>query len=35
VGASNVATQWASARLGEYLRAHHRDAEAAKVLATP
>jgi serine/threonine protein kinase/tetratricopeptide (TPR) repeat protein len=35
VGASNAATQWASARLAEYLRAHHRDAEAAEVLAKP
>lgn len=29
VGAANPATHWASARLIEYLRAHHRDAEAA------
>src|SRR5450755_130421 len=35
VGASHAATQWASARLADYLRAHHRDAEAAQVLAGP
>jgi eukaryotic-like serine/threonine-protein kinase len=35
VGAGHVATQWASEHLAEYLRAHHRDAEAAQVLAKP
>jgi hypothetical protein len=35
VGAQNPATQQASARLVEYYRAHHRDAEAARVLAAP
>jgi serine/threonine protein kinase/tetratricopeptide (TPR) repeat protein len=33
VGPSHAATQYASARLAEYLRAHHRDAEAARILA--
>jgi serine/threonine protein kinase/tetratricopeptide (TPR) repeat protein len=35
VGAAHAAAQWASARLADYLRAHHRDAEAAQVLASP
>jgi serine/threonine protein kinase/tetratricopeptide (TPR) repeat protein len=35
VGSQHPATQQASARLVEYYRAHHRDAEAARVLATP
>jgi serine/threonine protein kinase len=35
VGAKNPATQQATARLVEYYRAHHRDAEAARVLAAP
>jgi len=35
VGAAHAATQWASARLADYLRTHHRDAEAAQVLASP
>jgi len=35
VGSSHAATQWATARLADYLRTHHRDAEAAEVLATP
>ncbi len=35
VGASHPATEWATARLGEYLTARHRDAEAAEVLAKP
>jgi serine/threonine protein kinase/tetratricopeptide (TPR) repeat protein len=34
VGTGHPATQWASTRLAEYLRAHHRDAEAAVVLAS-
>jgi serine/threonine protein kinase/tetratricopeptide (TPR) repeat protein len=33
VGPANPGTRWATARLVEYLRAHHRDAEAAAVLA--
>jgi serine/threonine protein kinase len=33
VGAANPATQMASTHLAEYFRAHHRDAEAAAVLA--
>jgi serine/threonine protein kinase len=33
VGRAHPATEWASARLVEYLRAHHRDAEAAQILA--
>ena len=35
VGAQHPATQDASARLAEYYRTHHRDAEAAQVLASP
>jgi hypothetical protein len=35
VGAKDPATQQATARLIEYLRAHHRDADAARVLAAP
>jgi serine/threonine protein kinase len=35
VGSSHAATQWATARLADYLRTHHRDAEAAEVLAPP
>ena len=35
LGASNDATVWASTRLAEYLRAHHRDAEAERMLAAP
>ncbi|HWW31013.1 MAG TPA: tetratricopeptide repeat protein, partial [Steroidobacteraceae bacterium] len=35
VGAKHPATQQATARLVEYYRAHHRDAEAARVLAAP
>jgi hypothetical protein len=35
VGAQHPATQQATARLAEYYRAHHRDAEAARVLAAP
>jgi serine/threonine protein kinase/tetratricopeptide (TPR) repeat protein len=35
VGSQHPATQQATARLAEYYRAHHRDAEAARVLATP
>jgi eukaryotic-like serine/threonine-protein kinase len=35
VGAHHPATQQASAWLVEYYRAHHRDAEAERVLATP
>ncbi|HME40914.1 MAG TPA: serine/threonine-protein kinase [Steroidobacteraceae bacterium] len=35
VGAQNPATQQATSRLVEYYRAHHRDAEAARVLAAP
>jgi serine/threonine protein kinase/Tfp pilus assembly protein PilF len=34
VGMTHPATQWASTRLAEYLRSHHRDAEAAQILAT-
>jgi serine/threonine protein kinase/tetratricopeptide (TPR) repeat protein len=33
VGPANAGTRWATARLVEYLRAHHRDAEAAAILA--
>jgi len=33
VGPAHPATAWASARFVEYLRTHHRDAEAAQVLA--
>jgi eukaryotic-like serine/threonine-protein kinase len=32
VGPAHPATLWASSRLADYLRAHHRDAEAAAVL---
>jgi serine/threonine protein kinase/tetratricopeptide (TPR) repeat protein len=35
VGASDAATQWASNRLADYLRMHHREAEAEQVLAKP
>jgi eukaryotic-like serine/threonine-protein kinase len=35
VGPQHPATQQAAARLVEYYRAHHRDAEAARVLAAP
>jgi len=35
LGAKDPATQQATARLLEYLRAHHRDADAARVLAAP
>jgi tetratricopeptide (TPR) repeat protein len=35
VGAQNPATKQATARLAEYYRAHHRDAEAERVLAAP
>jgi eukaryotic-like serine/threonine-protein kinase len=35
VGAQHPATQQASERLTEYFHAHHRDAEAAQVLAAP
>jgi eukaryotic-like serine/threonine-protein kinase len=35
VGPQHPATQQATARLVEYYRAHHRDAEAARVLAAP
>jgi serine/threonine protein kinase/tetratricopeptide (TPR) repeat protein len=35
VGPMHAATQWATARLGEYLQARHRDAEAAQVLLSP
>ncbi len=35
VGPQNAATQQATAWLLEYYRAHHRDADAARVLATP
>jgi serine/threonine protein kinase/tetratricopeptide (TPR) repeat protein len=35
VGPKHAATQWATARLAEYLQARHRDAEAAKVLLSP
>jgi eukaryotic-like serine/threonine-protein kinase len=35
VGASHPATQWASLHLADYLRTHHRDAEAAAVLSAP
>jgi eukaryotic-like serine/threonine-protein kinase len=33
VGAQNAATQQASARLADYYRSHHRDSDAARVLA--
>jgi hypothetical protein len=35
VGAQHPATLQASARLAEYYRAHHRDADAERVLAAP
>jgi len=35
VGAQHPATQQATARLAEYYRAHHRDADAERVLAAP
>jgi len=35
VGGKHAATLWASSHLADYLRAHHRDAEAALVSATP
>ena len=35
VGPRHPATQQATARLVKYYRAHHRDAEAARVLAAP
>jgi serine/threonine protein kinase len=35
VGPQHPATQQATTRLVEYYRAHHRDADAARVLATP
>ena len=35
VGSQHPATRQATARLAEYYRAHHRDAEAARVLAVP
>src|ERR1700722_7322029 len=35
VGPQNPATKQATARLAEYYRAHHRDAEAVRVLAAP
>jgi serine/threonine protein kinase/Flp pilus assembly protein TadD len=35
VGAAHPATQWATAHLVDYLRVHHRDAEATAVLANP
>jgi len=35
VGPQHPATQQATARLVEYYRAHHRDADAVRVLATP
>jgi len=35
VGAQHPATQQATARLTEYFHVHHRDAEAAQVLAAP
>jgi len=35
VGPRHPATQQATTRLVEYYRAHHRDADAARVLATP
>jgi serine/threonine protein kinase len=34
LGALDPETLWASAHLAEYLRAHHRDAEAATILAS-
>jgi hypothetical protein len=35
VGPLHAATQQATARLAEYYRAHHRDVDAARVLAAP
>ncbi|MGB6308326.1 MAG: serine/threonine-protein kinase [Steroidobacteraceae bacterium] len=35
VGPKHPATQQATARLAQYYRAHHRDSEAARVLAAP
>jgi hypothetical protein len=35
VGAQHPATQQATEQLAEYYRAHHRDADAARVLAAP
>ncbi len=35
VGPQHPATQQAAARLAEYYRAHHRDVDAARVLAAP
>ncbi len=35
VGPQHPATQQATARLVEYYRAHHRDVDAARVLAAP
>jgi hypothetical protein len=35
VGREHPATQQATARLAAYYRAHHRDSEAARVLAVP
>lgn len=35
VGPAHPATLWASAHLAEYLRQHHRDSEAAAVMAAP
>jgi hypothetical protein len=35
VGSQHPATQQATARLIDYYRAHHRDADAARVLAAP
>ena len=35
LGPQHPATQQATARLVEYYRAHHRDSEAARVLAAP
>lgn len=35
VGAEHAATLWATAHLADYLRAHHRDAEAALLSARP
>jgi len=34
LGAANPATVWATSHLAAYLRAHHRDAEAAQVLGS-
>jgi serine/threonine protein kinase/tetratricopeptide (TPR) repeat protein len=35
VGGEHAATLWATAHLADYLRAHHRDAEAVLLSATP